>query len=290
MSGQLTEDNFGMRTYESAPENGEPQPSTETVPPIGAVSRALRVLRCFSVDTPELGVSEIARTLGIHKSTVHRLLATLELEGFVRQVEGGRYMLSVAVLELSAAVIAWESIRETVLASLQELARRTGETAHLAVLDAGEVLYVEKVEGKWSLRMPSSVGKRLPLNCTALGKVFLAGLEREEGHRIMHGRLWEARTPNTLTDPYRLEAEVDAIRDQGYAVDREEVEEGLACIAAPVTDDRGITSAAISISAPSSRLLARLEQHVGAVQEAGVALSQILGADVRRLREASHTT
>ncbi|WP_377011233.1 IclR family transcriptional regulator [Arthrobacter sp. GCM10027362] len=279
-----------MRTYTSIPENEEPQPSTENFQPVASVSRALRVLRCFTVDTPELGVSEIARTLGIHKSTVHRLLATLEHEGFIRQVEGGRYMLSVAVLELSAAVTAWESIRETVLASLRKLAEHTGETAHLAVLDTEEVLYVEKVEGKWSLRMPSSVGKRLPLNCTALGKVFLAGLEPDASHRIIHGRRWEARTPNTLTDPYKLEAEIDAVRNRGYAMDREEVEEGLACIAAPVTDDRGITSAAISISAPSPRLMTRLEERIGAVQETSRSLSRLLGADARRLREATHIT
>jgi IclR family KDG regulon transcriptional repressor len=290
MNRQLTEDNFQVTTTSKSSPPNESHRSTEMLPPIASVSRALRVLRCFSVDTPELGVSEIARTLGIHKSTVHRLLATLEHEGFLRQVEGGRYMLAIAVLELAAGVIAWESIRETVLGSLRELAERTGETAHLAVLDAGEVLYVEKVEGKWSLRMPSSVGKRLPLNCTALGKVFLAGLYRDESHRIIHGRKWRALTPNTLTDPQLIEAEVDSIRAQGYAIDREEVEEGLACIAAPITDDRGITSAALSISAPSSRVLARLEESIRAVQETSAGLSRLLGADARRLREASQIT
>jgi IclR family KDG regulon transcriptional repressor len=266
------------------------QSSLNSVPVIGAVSRALRVLRCFSVETPELGVTEIAKNLDIHKSTVHRLLATLEHEGFVRQIEGGRYMLSFAVLELSAGVIAWEGVRETVLSSLQDLAKHTGETAHLAVLDAGEVLYIEKVEGKWSLRMPSSIGRRLPLNCTALGKVFLAGLDRNESHRIVHGQKWEARTPNTLTDPYELETEVNAVRDQGYAVDREEIEEGLVCIAAPIMDDRGVTSAAISISAPSSRMLSHLEDRIEAVQGTSAALSRSLGANARRLRDAGRTT
>jgi DNA-binding IclR family transcriptional regulator len=277
--------------YTSAMGNEEiTQPSLNSVPVISAVSRALRVLRCFSVDTPELGITEISRSLDIHKSTVHRLLATLEHEGFVRQIEGGRYMLSFALLELSAGVIAWEGIRETVLSSLQDLAKNTGETAHLAVLDAGEVLYIEKVEGKWSLRMPSSVGKRLPLNCTALGKVFLAGLDRHESHRIVHGQKWQTRTPNTLIDPYELETEVNAVRDQGYALDREEVEEGLVCIAAPIVDDRGITSAAVSISAPSSRILSRLEDHIEAVQEACTALSRTLGANARRLRDAGRAT
>lgn len=291
MNKQIADDNSRMTSHRSVPETEtSAQSPSEPVPIIGSVSRALRILRCFSVDTPELGVSEIARRMDIHKSTVHRLLATLESEGFIRQTEGGRYTLSLTLLELSAGVIAWEGIRETVLSSLQELAERTGETAHLAVLDAGEVLYIEKVEGKWALRMPSSVGKRLPLNCTALGKVFLAGIERSESHRIVHGQNWAARTPNTLTRPDELEAEVNAVRDQGFALDREEIEEGLVCIAAPIVDERGITSAAVSISAPSSRMLSHLEDRIEALQETCRLLSLTLGSNARRLREAARTS
>lgn len=281
MGQALVDDNFRMTSQETIPEI--------SVPTIGAVSRALRVLRCFSVDTPELGVSEIARRTELHKSTTHRLLATLESEGFIRQTSDGRYTLSLLLLELSAGVIAWEGARETVLSSLQQLSERTGETAHLAVMDAGEVLYIEKVEGTWSLRMPSSVGKRLPLNCTALGKVFLAGMDRAESHRIIHGHQWEARTPKTFTQPDELEAEVNAVRDQGFAVDREEIEEGLVCVAAPIVDDRGRTSAAVSISAPSSRMLAHLEERIEVVQETCRALSLGLGPNARRLREATRS-
>lgn len=286
MGQPLLDDNFRMTNSETLSETSS---TSDSAPTIGAVSRALRVLRCFSVDTPELGVSEIARRTELHKSTVHRLLATLESEGFIRQTSEGRYTLSLLLLELSAGVVAWEGVRETVLSALQQLTERTGETAHLAVMDAGEVLYIEKVEGTWSLRMPSSVGKRLPLNCTALGKVFLAGLDRAEGHRIIHGRQWEARTPKTLTRPDELEAEISTVREQGFALDQEEIEEGLVCIAAPVVDDRGRTSAAVSISAPASRTLAHLDERIEAVQETCRALSLALGPNARRLREAART-
>src|SRR2546422_7790744 len=115
-------------------------------PPVESVRRALGVLRCFRVEQPELGVTEIARELQLSKSTVHRLLATLEAEGFVHHPNGSRYVLGWRAFELGAAVPAWSAIRQPVLRRLEALAASTGETAHLAVLDEGQVLYIEKVE------------------------------------------------------------------------------------------------------------------------------------------------
>lgn len=251
---------------------------------VESVRRALRILRGFTVETPELGVSDLARMLDMHKSTVHRLLATLELEGFVRQVAGGRYVLGWRLFELGEAVRGWQSARRTVLSHLQSLVDATMETAHLAVLDEGTVLYVEKVESPRPLRMPSSVGKRVPAHCTALGKVFLAGLERAQELALVYRPL-ERFTANTIVDPDRLRDEIERVRTAGFALDHEEIEEGLMCIAAPVWDDQHITSAAVSISGPVSRVAPRLEQFTKAVLATTQALSRELGPIARQLRE-----
>lgn len=254
---------------------------------VESVRRALRILRCFSSETPEIGVTEAARALNMHKSTIHRLMVTMEREGFIHQVEGGRYALSWTIFEIATGVAAWQGIHETVLATLHELAQRTGETAHLAVLDDGDVLYVEKVEGTWSLRMPSAVGRRVPLHCTALGKTLLAGLDPAAARRIIYGRTWERLTRHTVTDPEALDREIVTVRERGYAIDREEIEEGLLCVAAPVVDDKGVTCAGVSIAAPASRAEQHLDENITAVKRACRDLSKKLGPRARRLQEAS---
>jgi DNA-binding IclR family transcriptional regulator len=263
------------------------QQSVRSHHPVESVRRALKVLRCFGLDHPELGVSTIARELGMHKSTVHRLLTTLQEEGFVYQVDGNRYTLGWKVFELGVAIPAWQAVRQPVLRVLESLVGETGETAHLAILDDGEVLYVEKVEAARSLRMPSAVGRRVPLHCTALGKVLMAGLDNETFRATIYSSPLKAFTNSTITDPDRLREEIERVRRQGYAVDREEIEEGLMCIGAPVVDPGGRTCAAISIAGPSSRILPPLKRHSDAVQRASQSLSGELGAIAEWLRGMS---
>lgn len=253
--------------------------------PIESVRRALRVLRCFQVQRPELGVTEIARELRLPKSSVHRLLNTLEQEGFVHKLDGSRYALGWRALELGGALWAWNAMRQPVLRWLGSLVQETGETAHLGVLDRGEVLYIEKVESVRSLRMPSAVGRRVPLHCTALGKVLLAGLERDVRTRLLRNAILQRHTSNTITNRNKLLHEINIVRNQGFAIDREEIEEGLMCVAAPVVDDEGVTCSAISIAGPASRMTPRLERHAAAVQEVCASMSSEFGAHGRRLRE-----
>lgn len=255
--------------------------------PVESVRRALRVLRCFGLERPELGVTEIARQLGMHKSTVHRLLTTLQEEGFVHQVDGSRYRLGWRLFELGVSVPAWQAIRQPVLRALESLVHQTGETAHLAILDEGEVLYVEKVEAMRSLRMPSAVGRRVPVHCTALGKVLMAGLEDHALLPLIYSAPLQAFTKNTITDPERLRAEIADVRRDGHAVDHEEIEDGLMCVGGPVVDDAGTACAAVSISGPSSRILSRLRDHADAVKNACASLSKELGGNARWLSEMS---
>ena len=251
---------------------------------VESVRRALRILRCFTVEVPEWGVSDLTRQLGMHKSTVYRSLATMESEGFVHHSADGRYALGWRLFELGGALRGWPSIRKVVLRRLEELVAATSETAHLAVFDEGSVLYVEKVESSRPLRMPSAVGKRVPAHCTALGKVFLAGLAQHELLPLIYRPL-AAITPRTIVDSDDLRKAVESVRERGYAVDDEEIEEGLMCVAAPIVDDQDGVAAAISIAGPTSRLGPRLEQHVDSVRATARALSLELGAAARGLRE-----
>jgi IclR family KDG regulon transcriptional repressor len=255
--------------------------------PVEAVRRALNILCCFGPSRTEVGVTDVARELGMHKSTVHRLLHTLQSEGFVHQVASGRYALTWKVLQLSAAVAAHRGIHDVVRQVLEPLTADTGETAHLAVLDGDVVLYVEKVESSHQLRMPSAVGRHVPLHATGLGKVLGAGLDAQTVRRILYQAPLEQFTDATLTEPDDVVRALERVREEGVAIDDEEIEQGLMCIAAPVLDSSGATCAAISIAGPATRVRGRLELNIEAVKRACVDLSRLLGPDVRELRDLS---
>jgi DNA-binding IclR family transcriptional regulator len=276
------------KSAEISPKDGNR--ARTAVPPVEAVRRALRILSCFSLERPEIGVSDLARELGLHKSTIHRLLTTLESEGFIRQTQDSRYALSWKLFELGAAVPAWQGIRQLVLNVLNPLVTTTGETAHLAVLDGEEVLYLEKVESRHRLRMPSAVGRRVPAYCTALGKAMLADLDGQARERILARAPFPALTRHTRTTAAALRSELTRVRTQGYALDEEELEDGLMCVAAPVRDASGMTCAAISIAGPASRIGRRLESDIDAVRAAAKQLSQQLGPHASRLAEGFPTT
>ena len=265
-------------------ENGDPR--TAGTPTIRSVQHALRILKCFSFERPELGITEIAGELGLHKSTVHRIMATMADEGFVERESSGRYTLGWRLFELGEAVHSRWSSGKLARETLETLVAQIGETAHLAVLDDSQVLYIEKVESPRMLRMPSSVGRRDPAHCTALGKVLLASLDEAALLSLIYGHPLVSLTPNTITDPDQLREEVRRVREQGFAVDREEYEIGLMCVAAPILDDTGRTCGAISIAGPTSRIQDSLDKHVSAVREACRVLSAQSGTSVRMLKEA----
>jgi IclR family transcriptional regulator, KDG regulon repressor len=219
------------------------------------VDRSVAILEALASDTPELGVTELARATGMSKGTVHRILASLEHHRLVEQdSESKRYRLGLRLFEFGSRATAQIDYVRLVEPYLQQLASQTGETTHLAILDDGTILYVAKVDGWHSLRMPSQIGKRLPTHCTALGKVMLAGLPDVNLRQIIKGHGLVQLTPNTLTSLERLKSELEAIRRHGYSVDNEELELGLRCVAAPVVDSNGDVVAAVSISGPTTRI------------------------------------
>jgi DNA-binding IclR family transcriptional regulator len=245
-----------------------PMDTTERTP-AGAqvVDRVVDILETFLWLGPELGVSEIARALDLKKATAHRLLASLRRRNMVAQDPiTRRYRLGGKLWELGSIATNQVDWSGRVKPFLERLTLETGETSHLAVLSDGQVLYVEKVESSRSLRMPSQVGRRLPFHCTGVGKALVAYLPEDvlEGLIARHGLA--RMTPFTITDASLLREDLARTRERGYAIDTEEIEEGLVCFAAPVRDHTAHVVAAISIAGPSSRLRVadapRLAPHV----------------------------
>jgi IclR family KDG regulon transcriptional repressor len=247
---------------------------------IQAIERAVAILNAFDAETPELGVTEMSERLGLHKSTVHRFLVNLEAAGLVeRNLRSGRYRLGLRVFELGGLVLQQMNLWDEALPFLEGLVRNSGETGHLAVLDGGEAVYIERVEARRALRIPSAVGRGYPAHATNLGKVLLAYLPPDELRAVVEERGLAAHTPHTITDPDRLEAELARVRASGYAVDNEEYEEGLRCIGAPIRDHTGNVVAALGIGGPVTRVTpARVGELAQLVMAAAEGLSRRLGA------------
>ncbi len=262
---------------------GATEPERDTVPEryrIQAIERAVALLNSFTADEPELGVTELAGRVGLHKSTVHRFMVNLEAGGFVeRSPRSGRYRLGLRVLELGGLVMQRMNLWEEALPFLEELVGDTGETGHLAVLEDGEAIYIERVEARRALRINAAVGTGYPAHATNLGKVLLADLPPTSVGRIVEKRGLARFTPNTITTRLALDEELERIREQGFGIDDEEYDEGLRCIGAPVFDHSGRAIAALGIGGPANRVTPeRVEPLAERVLRAAGGLSRRLGA------------
>lgn len=230
------------------------KPSTDKYK-IRSVDRALRVMMCFATVGPELTSDEIGAAVGLHKSTVYRMLATLEASQFVeRSPDGEIYRLGAASVLLGTTALGEMDLPRVARPHLQSLMRSTGETVHLVVLNQGSGLVIDKIDSERSVRMTSSIGYRSPLHCTGAGKVLLAHMPRPELERFLLEDDLPAYTEQTITDPEALCLHLEQIRRDGYALDAEENEPGLRCLAAPVYDYSGTVIASVSLSGPSSRM------------------------------------
>jgi len=222
---------------------------------VQAVERAVRILKALGDEEPELGVSELARQLGLKKSTVHRLLNTLQVEGLVEQnPETGKYRLGLEILRLAGTLLRQlEDLQQVARPFLKALAEECEETVNLAILAGDGVINVDRIPSPHRVRNIGWVGRKMPLHCVSAGKVFLAYMPEEEVERFLNSKL-PRLTKYTITDPAELRKELQQVRELGYGVGLEELEEGLNAVAAPIRDYRGKVVAAISVSGPSFRL------------------------------------
>lgn len=246
---------------------------------INAVDRALRILDLFSEQQTELKLTEISQQMKLHKSTVHGLLRTLAHHGYITQnEENGKYKLGLKFIEKGEFVLSSLDLRRIVHGQLRKLAAKFGETAHLVILEGGEAIYIDKVEGDSAIGMYSHVGKRAPIYCTAVGKVLVSEQTEQELQQIARQQNYVPRTQNTIRNAEDLVAEIQHVRQQGYAVDDEELEIGLRCIAVPIRDNRGMIIAAISISGPVTRLSnKKLPEITENLKDAAYRISRQLG-------------
>jgi DNA-binding IclR family transcriptional regulator len=216
-----------------------------------------RMMAVFEALSEKSGITlaELSEQLKLNKSTVHRLLMVLESYRLVERATGtGKYRLGLRLFELGSKAVEHLDLRESARPYLERLVFETGEGAHLCILDHGEVLYLEKVESSRTVRIPSSIGRRNPAHCTSVGKVLLAYLPDNQLDNLIKTHGLKAYTQNTIVTPSELRNHLQRVRQLGYALDNEEIEEGLICIGAPVRDFTKKVIASISISGPAFRM------------------------------------
>ena len=247
--------------------------------PIKVLDKTFSILDILLQHGSTMHMTEIAEKLGFYPSTVHRILDTLKHWGYVEQdSHTQKYQLGLKALELGMAKLHQMDLAREATPYLKELVSKCNETVHLGVLEGGEVLYLAKEESSQTIRMISYVGKRAPLHCTSLGKVLLAYLSVEERKKILGEEVLPRLTENTITDKMELEQELDKVREQGFALDREENEKNVRCIAAPIRNHQGRVIAALSISSPTFRLDKNVQNNLKeAIIETSEKISKRLG-------------
>jgi DNA-binding IclR family transcriptional regulator len=221
--------------------------------PVQSVDRALTILQMLA-ESGELGVTEIAGRLGVHKSTAFRLLGSLEQHRLVEQLgERGKYRLGFGIVRLAGATTARLDLAREGGPVCRQLAGEINETVNIAVMDAGAAVNITQEQGSAAVTAQNWIGQRTPLHATSSGKVLLAWADADALAAVLEAGL-ERRTPATITDPAALRAELDRIRQRGWACTAEELETGLNTVAAPIRGADGSVVAALSASGPSYRL------------------------------------
>jgi IclR family KDG regulon transcriptional repressor len=221
---------------------------------LSSVATAIHLLKAFSEDEVEIGISALARRLSLAKSTVHRLATTLVAEGLLEQDrDSGKYHLGVALFRLGALVRQRMDVSNEARPYRYELREKINESVHLAILDGDEIMYVYNLEGTHAIRVRSDIGVRKPIHCTAEGQAILAFQPSATVERVIAAGL-APRTPKTITNPEKFIKALGAVRQRGCAIEDEESEPGMVCVAAPIRDDSGAVVAAVGIAGPATRL------------------------------------
>jgi IclR family KDG regulon transcriptional repressor len=222
---------------------------------LSSVKKALELLDHFTAERPEISLAEISREVDAHKSSVFRVLTTLEAAGFLeKDPQSGKYRLGLKILDLAGRVWGRHDIRQIATPFMEELARETGEVIHLAVLDGSDIVYLEKKGQGQVLTVATRVGGRNPAYASSMGKILLADLSENELNAILGRGKLKKLTPNTIDEIPKLIEELAKIREQGFALDNEETFPGIRCVGAPVRDGRGRVIAAVSATVPAQRM------------------------------------
>ncbi|MBW2039651.1 MAG: IclR family transcriptional regulator [Deltaproteobacteria bacterium] len=247
---------------------------------IKSVANALDLLEEFSADVRELGVTELSRRLRLHKNNVFRLLATLELRGYIEQNrETENYRLGLKSLELGQTYLRQIGLVRQARPILEELAKNCDENAGLGIIRQNSMVYLDVVETEQTVRVASRIGWRLPVYCSAIGKAQIAFKSESEIEKIISWGDMKKFTENTITGREKFLQHIKEIREKGYAVDNEEYERGVKCVGVPVWDYTQNVVAGISVAGPAFRLTKEVleKKIIPAILEAGREISKRLG-------------
>ncbi|MDV7339624.1 IclR family transcriptional regulator [Terasakiella sp. A23] len=244
-------------------------------------SRSLRFLLILE-EVARLGVpvtpTEVNKTLGLPKQTIHRIFSTLEESHFLqREMDGRHYSPGPRMRTMSLGTMSSIRTRAARLSVMQALSEKIGETINLVIPDRHNMIYLDRVETNWPLRVQFASGAKVPFHCTASGKIYLSSLPNSRLTPILEANELEKLTDNTLCDPDELRKELQVIRERGYSTDNEEFIEGLIAVATPIKDGNDRVVACLAFHAPTPRM--SLEQaitHLDSLQEAAQKLSNIL--------------
>lgn len=216
---------------------------------VQSVDRTLSILEVLSDYENGLGITDLSERVGLHKSTVHRLLSTLIHKGYVKQnEETNRYELTLKLFELGNKKVEKMNIVTVAKPFIQELMEKTNEVIHLVIGEGSEIVYVAKVEPQKTIRMYSSIGKRTPMYCTSVGKSMLSYMTEEDVEKIWENSPIKKLTENTITDLEAFKVHLKMVKEKRFAIDEQENEIGIRCVGASILDYKGTVCGAISIS------------------------------------------
>jgi DNA-binding IclR family transcriptional regulator len=247
---------------------------------LGALRHGLAVFDMFDMNRQTVTAAEIGRQLGIHKSTASRIAQNLMLSGYlVPATNGPGYRLSGKLTRLGAIAAADTNLTTVSMEHVQALVEDVGETCHVGVLEGREAVTVVLVDGSYSVRMHSWVGKRSEAHTTAMGKALLAGLPESTIDMLFPKKNLEQRTEHTVATVADLKEQLAIVRKHGFALDNEELELGLRCVAAPIIDHSGRVVAALTIAGSASRLtIGRIDTYVDKAKACAAKISAAFGA------------
>ncbi len=232
-------------------------PAKDKIRPVQSIYHALQLIEIFreTPDKQELGVTELSKRLNLHKNNVFRLLATLEAKGYIEQnLQSENYRLGLNIFKLGQQFIYKLGILKLAKPFLAKIVNELNEAIYIGILREGSAIYLDVVEPDLPVKVSSRVGKDVPAYCTAIGKMQLAYASEEEINKIYMGARLKKMTNNTITSLPELKKNLSAIAEVDYAIDNEEFEGGVKCVAVPVKDYLGIPVAALSLTAPAYRL------------------------------------
>ena len=244
--------------------------------PFGSAAlRAFLILEVIVAAKEPCALADVARTTGLSKPTAFRILTQLESSGMLLREPGDRrYSVGHRLAKLALGVLQNDTLRSERHAILQRLVERIGETCNVAMLDGRQLMYLDRVETSWPLRLHLAPGSRVPLHCTSGGKLFLSRLPRSRWEKLIGPGPFERHTPHTITRADQLERELARIRAEGWSADREELLAGIICLAVPVVDRAGSLIATLALQAPLARMThAQSLDHLPALRAAAAALT-----------------